>query len=454
MSHSARSDIPCLDSHPVFQAYRYVTAPLALLDECADRFGDLFMLRMFGLGDWVMVASPKHLKTLFTADPEQLHAGAANRSVFGPLTGEATVLTMDEMPHRRRKRLLLPPFCGERLNGYAGEINRITRQRINRWVVGERLPMHREVQRMALQVILKVVFGIREQGTDPRLVGLLTRLADLGAGSSLFLMPALQRDLGRYSPWGRIKRLIRETDNAIFGEIARRREALSDGDSGENILSLLLTVRDEEGQPLTDRDLRDELITILLAGHETTATSLAWTFERILSLPDVNRALDTELAKVLDDQPIEHTQLSKLEYLNAVINESLRTRPIMPNGGSRVVMAPFDIGGYTVPAGAIISNCLYLLHRRPDLYPEPDKFLPQRFIGITPDPYEWTPFGGGLRRCLGMAFALFEMKIIVATVLSNTRLRIEHPNAKVKRRGFFLTPDDGVQVVLEDRKSG
>jgi len=214
----------------------------------------------------------------------------------------------------------------------------------------------------------------------------------------------------------------------------------------------LLTVRDEEGQPLTDRDLRDELITTLLAGHETTATSLAWTFERILSLPDVNGALNAELGRVLDGHPIEPRQLSQLEYLDAVIKESLRTRPIMPNGGSRVVMARFDIGGYTVPTGALISNCLYLLHRRPDLYPEPDHFLPQRFIGITPDPYEWTPFGGGLRRCVGMVFALFEMKVVVATVLSNTQLRIQHPNAKVKRRGFFLTPDDGVQVVLEQRK--
>jgi cytochrome P450 len=244
-----------------------------------------------------------------------------------------------------------------------------------------------------------------------------------------------------------VKAIIRRADEAIYRELARRRAA-SDVESRPDILSLLLQVRDEDGSPLTDREIRDELVVMLMAGHETTGTALSWTFERILSLPEVERRLREELDIVTGGGPLTAEHLLRLEYLDAVVKETLRSRPIMPAGGARLVRRPIEIGGRTIEPPAILINAMYLLHRRPELYADPDAFKPERFLGKRSiDPYEWTPFGGGMRRCLGLSFALFEMKAVVATVMSRVRLRIENPNAAVERRGFFLAPANGPRVV-------
>jgi cytochrome P450 len=199
---------------------------------------------------------------------------------------------------------------------------------------------------------------------------------------------------------------------------------------------------------LSDRQIRDELVVMLMAGHETTGTALAWAFERILSLPDVERRIREELESVCGGVPLSAAHLPQLEYLDAAMKESLRNRPIMPAGGGRLVRRPFEIGAYLIPPGNIVVNAMYVLHRRPELYPDPDAFRPERFLGRKNiDPYEWTPFGGGIRRCLGHAFALFEMKTVLATVLSAVRLRIENANAAYVRRGFFLAPERGPRVV-------
>jgi len=275
----------------------------------------------------------------------------------------------------------------------------------------------------------------------------LTDLANNVIGSSLLIARPLQRDWGPWSPWGRVKAIIRRADNAIYHELARRRAA-SDVNDRPDILSLLLQTRTEDGSPLTDREIRDELVVMLMAGHETTGTALAWAFERILSLPEVERRLREELDTVTGGRPLVAEHLLRLDYLDAVVKETLRSRPIMPAGGARLVRRPIEIGGRTIEPPAILVNAMYLLHRRPELYAEPDAFRPERFIGKRSiDPYEWTPFGGGMRRCLGLSFALFEMKTVVATVLSRVRLRIENPNAAVERRGFFLAPAKGPRVV-------
>jgi len=234
----------------------------------------------------------------------------------------------------------------------------------------------------------------------------------------------------------------------VLREVARRRAA-SDAEGRQDILSLLLDTRYGDGSSLSDSELRDELMVMLVAGHETTGTALAWAFERILSLPAVEDRLRAELDEVLAGEPLSAAALPRLLYLDAVVKESLRIRPLMPAGGARLLRRPFEIGGYVIPAGATLINCMYRLHRRADLYPDPDAFLPERFLGKRViDPYEWTPFGGGIRRCLGMAFALFEMKTVIATLLSRVRLRIENPNARVVRRGFFLAPEHGPRVTL------
>lgn len=438
----------------VVQTYRYARDPLPLLDECAARFGDIFTIHLLGTGPWVFLSSPPLLKTMFTVPADAVHAGEANGSVFGPVAGTASVFTMDEAAHLNRRRLLLPQFHGDRMQVYFEPIATIAAAAVDRWPGGAWFPMHVETQQITLQTIIRAVFGIdaeRGDAHDLELVRALTALANDAVGSSLLLAPALQIDLGPWSPWGRVIRIIQRADRAMRREIARRRTA-PDAVERQDILSLLLQVRYDDGAVLTDRQVRDELAVTLMAGHETTGTALAWTFERILSLPEVEERLRAELDAVVGREPLSAAHMPRLEYLDAVIKESLRVRPIMPAGGARRVQRPVEIGGYLIPAGATLINGLYLLHRRPDLYPEPDAFRPERFLRKRViDPYEWTPFGGGVRRCLGMAFALFEMKVVIATVLSRARLRIERPDARVERRGFFLAPQGGPRVAVAER---
>jgi cytochrome P450 len=310
--------------------------------------------------------------------------------------------------------------------------------------------MNHETQQMTLQAIIRAVFGVEtKRGGKSELVDALTDFANLAVASPLLLARPLQRDLGPWTPWGRIVRLKSRTDAAIFREIDARRRS-PDAESREDILSLLLQVRYDDGSSLTDRQVRDELVVMLMAGHETTGTALSWAFERILSLPDVQRRILEELDATTGTAPLSAAHLPQLEYLDAVVKESLRIRPIMPVGGARLVKREIEVGGHVISPGTILVNAMYLLHRRSDLYPSPDEFKPERFIGKRIiDPYEWTPFGGGVRRCLGYAFALFEMKTILATILSQARLRIENPNARTVRRGFFLAPAEGPRVAFE-----
>ena len=442
--------LPPGPSTPSFvQTYRYVREPLPLLDECAARFGDMFTIRILGSAPWVFVSSPSLLKTMFTAAPDVLHAGEANFTVFGPVAGDASVFTMDEASHLNRRRLLLPQFHGDRMQVYFDQIRNIADETVERWPIGAPFAMNHQTQQMTLQTIIRGVFGVHTHAdaADRELVRTLTDLANNVIGSSLLIARPLQRDWGAWNPWGRVKAIIRRADEAIYHELARRRAA-SGVEARTDILSLLLQVRDEDGSPLTDREIRDELVVMLMAGHETTGTALAWAFERILSLPEVERRLREELDTVTGGRPFVAEHLLRLEYLDAVVKETLRSRPIMPAGGARLVRRPIEIGGRTIEPPAILVNAMYLLHRRPELYAEPDAFRPERFLGKRAiDPYEWTPFGGGMRRCLGLSFALFEMKTVVATVLSRVRLRIENPNAAVERRGFFLAPAKGPRVV-------
>ena len=460
--HGIRSDVrasaalpPGPSSSSVIQTYRYTQNPLALLDECSARFGDIFTLRLVGSRPWVMLSSPALVKAMFTAPPDAVHAGEANFSVFGPVTGPASVLTMDETPHRERRQMMLPQFHGDRMRVYFEQIRQITSEAVDTWRPGAEFALHRAMQSITLQVIIRAVFGVAAEERDAHdreLVEALTDLANKAVGSSLLLAPPLQRDLGRWSPWGRVVRIIRRADAAIVAAIGRRRAA---GDAGErhDILSLLLQATGEDGSALTDREVRDELVVMLMAGHETTGTALTWAFERILSLPDVEARLRSELEFNAGRKPIEVDHLARLEYLDAFVKESLRMRPIMPAAGARVVKRPFEIGGYPIPADTILASAVYLLHRRPDLYPDPTAFKPERFLGKRViDPYAWAPFGGGMRRCLGMPFALFEMKTVITTVLWRARLRARTTDARAVPRGFFLIPKRGLPVTLTSRR--
>lgn len=442
---------PGPQSAPILQTIRYVTKPIPLLEECRAKHGDIFTLKLVGSGDWVFLTKPDHLKAMFTGDADVMHAGEANRSVFGAITGPSTVLTMDGKEHLARRRLLLPPFHGERMQEYVDITRDITLARVRHWAVGKILNMQAETQRMTCDVILQAVFGLGDTADGKRLGDLLTRLAEVGLGSPILLVPALQLDLGRYSPWGKIVHIIEQTDEALYAEIRRRRAEPMEG--RRDIMSLLLQVKDEEGNQLTDKELRDELVTMLLAGHETTATGLAWAFERALSMPDVLAKLRAELDSVVGDGPVTREHLPKLEYLDAFVKETLRFRPIMPIGGSRKLTRDTEIGGYDLPAGTTVTNCLYLLHRRADVYEDADTFRPERFIGVkSPNPYEWTPFGGGIRRCIGLAFALLEMKVVLASVLADWNLELTVRDVAVERRGFFMAPAGGPPVRVLGRR--
>jgi cytochrome P450 family 110 len=296
-------------------------------------------------------------------------------------------------------------------------------------------------------VILRTVFGAEGERLDA-LRGLVQRFARV-AVNPMWLWPRLQVALGRLSPWGRFLRVKRDLDTFLFAEFARQR---ADGGTGrDDVLSLLLAARYEDGKPMSDEELRDQMMTLLLAGHDTTATSLAFTLHNILRHPEVLERLREERAQVVGAGPVAPAQVGRLEYLDATVKETLRLNPIISEVG-RVLARPMRIGGWNLPAGAVAAPCIYLTHRRPDLWPEPERFDPGRFIGRRPSPYEFFPFGGGMRRCLGMAFALYEMKVVLAEVLSRVELRLA-PGYRMQRvrRSITLAPSKGMPVVVERR---
>ncbi|QRK11051.1 cytochrome P450 [Archangium violaceum] len=439
----------------VVQTLEFLKDPLGFLRRCYARYGDVFTLREIGFGTEVMVSSPALLKELFTGPPEVLHAGEANERIFGSITGTQSSFILEEQAHLRRRRLLLPSFHGDRMHEYGDTMRRQTEKAVASWPLREEFALHPEMQSITLHVILHAVFGLGQAANDSTLEHLLTRTANEAVASMLLILPPLQRDLGRWSPWGRLLHLIHQMDEALLAEIARRRREGAKPEQ-RDILSLLLQARYENGEGLSDGELHDELVTLLMAGHETTGTSLTWAMECILSHPEVEQRLRAELDDVLGDEQLGHEHLTRLEYLDAVIKESIRYRPIMPTGGARLVKRPFSLGGYELPPGVWVINALSVVHHRSDLYPEPDVFRPERFLGRRVDPYEWTPFGGGVRRCLGMAFALYEMKVVLATVLRSARLELARSPVKARRRGFFIAPENGlpVRVLSRLRRAG
>ena len=422
--------------------------PIAFLEECARRYGTPFTLRVPARPPLAMFSDPEAIREIFTGDPETLRAGEAN-NLLEPMLGQTSLLLLDGPRHLRQRRLMLPPFHGERMQAYGRVMREIADRSIDAWPVGRPFPIHDRMQAITLDVILRTVFGLDEGALLDRLRERLRRLMTFISGKLgvLLLMPWLQRDLGPFTPGGRFVRLAREIDDLLFAEIARRR---AEGAAGrEDILSMLIAARDEDGKPMSDRELRDEMITLLLAGHETTATSLAWAFHRLLGRSDVLSKLRAELRGVADGGPALPEHVGRLEYLDAVVKETARLSPVIPQV-SRRLQAPMRIGGCELPAGVVASPCIYLTHRRPDLWPDPARFDPERFIGVRPNPYAFFPFGGGVRRCIGAAFATYEMKIVLAKVLSRVELRAA-PGHTVRtvRRTVTLAPSGGMPVVVD-----
>jgi cytochrome P450 len=418
----------------ISQVGLYAHDPLGFLIRYQRRYGDVFTVSFPFYRRLVYVADPALVKELFTTPPDQAHAGEANATVLEPALGRNSVLTLDEAPHMRQRKLLLLPFHGERVERYGELIREVTLSEMESWPVGEPFALRPHTQRITLAVIMRAVFGVHDEERLVRFEHLIESFA--GRLSMVTALPPLRRNLGRWSPWARFVAARAALDSFIYEEIALRRAELDrDEGAGEDVLSLLMGARHEDDSPMSDAELRDELVTILGAGHETTATGLAWAMERLLRNPEV-------LARLRDSLD------GGDEYLDATIKETLRTRPVIVDV-ARKLTAPKTIGGYQLPAGTFVMAAIAALHYREDLFPNPEEFRPERFLDGKADTYAWIPFGGGVRRCIGAAFAEYEMRIVLRAILERAELSAPHSKPeKVKVRNITLAPGKGTQVRL------
>jgi cytochrome P450 family 135 len=408
------------------------------LERCRDRYGHVFTIQLNTGRTVVIAGDPAIAKEVFTGSPDDLHAGAGN-VVLKPVLGPRSVLLLDGPEHMRQRKLMLPPFHGERMRAYGELMGEIADRQIDRWPVARSFSVRSSTQAITLEIILRTVFGMETAEQVEGLAAPLRRLLDSTTNPArlLSLQFTSSERGGPRSPWGRVRAMLAPADEMIYRQIrTRRAEVEAGGDERDDILSLLLAARDEDGEPLTDRELRDELMTLLLAGHETTATALAWTLERAVRTPEVLERLQDEARDG-----------SSSDYLEATIKETLRLRPVVP-GVIRRLQRPLELGGIALPAGVHIAPSIYLIHRRADVYPEPEAFRPERFLGERqPSTYEWLPFGGGIRRCLGASFALYEMRIVLSAILRRATLEPVHDAGEpIVRRFVTFTPKHGGRV--------
>lgn len=435
---------------PFLQLLQWIANPLALLETSQQRYGDPFTLRLGSFTPLVFFSNPQAHQEIFTAQPNQFDTGRAN-GILRPLVGDQSLLLLDGDRHQRQRRLLTPPFHGDRMKSYSKLICDITQQVIAQWTIGEPFAVRSSMQNISFRVILQAVFGLNEGQRCEQLKQLLPAMLDVAGSplsSSLLFFRILQQDLGAWSPWGHFVRQRQQIDKILYAEIAERRQQADS--SRTDILSLLMSARDQNGQPMTDTELRDELMTLLTAGHETTASALSWALYWIHSLPEVHHKLLQEL-DAFDDADL--SGIAKLPYLSAVCQETLRIYPIAMLAFARVVKSPFQLMGYDLEPNTLLAPCIYLTHHREELYPEPKLFKPERFLERQYSTYEYLPFGGGNRRCIGVALALFEMKLVLATILSRSQLQlVENSQVKPMRRGVTLAPSGGKWLVATNQR--
>jgi cytochrome P450 len=403
------------------------------LSQSRRRFGPMFTLEIAYEGRWVVVADPDLIKQVFTGDPKVFHAGEGN-DILRPLLGEHSLLTLDEAPHMSQRKLLLPPFHGRRMAGYEATMREIAAREIESWPTGVPYRLRPRMQAITLEIIIETVFGVHGgAGLDDlrdALRGFLDMLTD-----PRFLVPMLTLGPERIRSFPPFRRRVDRVARLILAEIAERRAA-PDLEEREDILSLMVAARHEDGSPMSDAEIHDELLTLLVAGHETTATALAWAVERLIRHPD-------KLARLR-----EEVEAGEEAYLTATIQETLRLRPVIVIVLRRLTEA-IELGGYELPAGVNVVPSIHLVHRDPTIYPEPDAFRPERFLADPPGTYTWIPFGGGVRRCLGAAFAQQEMAIVLRELVSRRTIRPTEPAAERPfRRAITETPRRNAEVML------
>jgi cytochrome P450 len=408
-----------------------------LMDQCQARFGDMFTLRIANEGTWVLTSDPETIKQVFTGDPRLLHAGEANRILL-PVLGPDSVLLLDDAPHLRQRRLMLPAFHGERMQRYGALMADVAAQEIERWPLNQPYPLRPRMQAMTLEIVLRAVFGVSEGARMEELRRELRRLLDV-VTDPLRGIALLALGPERIARVPMFRRELERVNAPIYAEIAERRTA-TDLTERDDIMSLLLQATHEDGSPMSDSELRDELLTLLVAGHETTANALAWAVERLCRHPERMQRLTAEV------------RAGEETYLQATIQETLRLRPVI-SIVLRRLQEPMEFGGRLLPAGASIVPSIHLVHRRADIYAEPDEFRPERFIeaegGRAPGTYTWIPFGGGIRRCLGAAFAQFEMEVVLRElVLRRTLAPVRPESERNYRRAITETPRHDATVFV------
>jgi cytochrome P450 len=426
---------------PLLQTLLWALVPTWVMDRCARSIGEWFTITFFPSGmKLVLVSDPASVKTVFTAPPDVAPSGAANSPV-APVMGSNSVIVLTGPEHMRQRKLLLPPFHGERMREYEQVIVEATRSDMARWPIGRRMRVLPRTRAITLEVILRAVFGVEAQRMD-RVRDAVKALL-VPASPLLVLRIALSRP-SRQRPSGDFGQALDRLDAVLYEEIARRRSQ-EDLAQRTDILSLLMQARDEDGAAMSDQELRDELVTLLLAGHETTATSVAWTIERLARHPDKLARLVAEIDAHPDGGE---------EYVTAVVNETLRVRPVVPLV-VRILQDQLQVGPYLLPAGTRVTPSIYLTNRNPRVYERADEFLPERYLAGAPETFSWIPFGGGIRRCIGASFAQLEMKLILRTVLgelSPTPPRgLRRSGERIRRRAITLVPAEGARVVWSKR---
>ncbi|HEX4735447.1 MAG TPA: cytochrome P450 [Thermoleophilaceae bacterium] len=433
---------PGPSEHSAIQTARWLLRPISFMESCRRRFGDAFSVTFLGFQTpMVMLSDPAAIQALYT-NPK--HALPPGRSIaLLPIMGARSVLLLEGADHLARRKVMLPPFHGERMQAYEDTVREIAVREIESWAPGAELSLHPRMQAITLEVILRAVFGVTDEERRERLRKLLPQLLDRTSSVSLQFRVLLSRRFDRLDPLGFVRELSAEIDELLFAEIAERRaEIRASEDARTDILSLLAQTKFEDGGGMSDQELRDQLVTLLLAGHETTATALAWTADLLTRTPQVMQRLTDEVDAGEDDA-----------YLRATISESLRLRPVVPLAGRRLT-SDLQVNGRTLPAGTDVTPAIWLTHTRADLYPEPFAFRPERFLDERPATYGWVPFGGGVRRCLGAAFAEFEMRVVLTEMLRRRTLDAVSSHAEhVTRRNVTFSPLHGTRVVTRARSA-
>jgi cytochrome P450 len=425
-----RAKLPPGPPWPSFmQVIGWWNRPLAFHETCRRRYGNRYTVRLLGSPPFVMHADPDHIREIFTAPPEVLHPGEGAR-ILEPVVGTYSVILLDESAHLSQRRMMLPAFHGEKMQQLSDLVTEVTERELAGWPTGTSTGLHTRLQGLTLEVILRAVFGLDSGPRLDELRSSLTTILDF-ATQPMSLVPYLQYELGGRTRWAKFVALRDKTDALVYEAIEAH-----PGD-GDDVLSMLLAARHEDGSPMKPKELRDELMTLLVAGHETTASSLAFGMSMLARNPHVVGELRAE-----DD-----------DYLQATIQEILRARPVLPNAAPRLVKQPVELGGWHYEPGVCLLANTYLVHHDPAIYPEPYSFRPERFLPDPPGTYTWIPFGGGRRRCLGASFALLEMKTVLRELVRRYDIEPGVDRAEIsRRRSITISPRFGASTVLRSRE--